>query len=1674
MTSLEKQLNNLRTAVSGQLGVERPHVSLLFDKRDAGSLYVENALQIGRAGLTELRKVDSKIALEEEDLFDDTAVNVQRALLTKEENTALNEKLERLIIQLSAYLHHLSAKRILEWLIFQFHVQSFNAETLFIAFLPYHNSNIFGRLISILDLKGLEYGWIKEYANLEASIPMTKLVVICASRNHSLLTLIYNHIERVRELFSANFVETKLPHLFTFFASISVHLLAKCDVTDALVSKMLPSLARGLMSDLVSLRLACLTVISQLCINVKLISNKLFPIIKLILLKMDSYTMKESIDTLVVICQRQEISSFPLKLKIALKIARKDECLHISKYIKSLFSVTDMRQFFGSFARTFIPMLSKCDTEEKLMELCNFCVNCLDLTVLNDRISETILGLVMELLSETSDAEKMPNIFYKHIRVLIFRFPNAFASIGLEWKVRDESVYNMLLKACKFEQYEIETIEVVITEKKKRRRRHSSTKNSIEEGESQPSSPVSKPALKRKRPEEIKQEQLNSVREPLKITFKGDPLEKLIDTIKAEDWALAEAGLEKLTAPYYLKNRVASEFEMFFSKMVAIALAEGALLKTAIKNALSQLPVNADFALSLLKPYTELKSAKRSRDMCHWSCFKNEDTGKFETRRLFVLELLLVNRTLQASAKLFHQLYEILKEVLLKADEESQYLEQLIINFIVSLVKNPRGYKVLADDLQLDTVVDIVRHTQNHRILRDCLQLLTCAVTVSPKKVLAHLMSVYTFMGDGVLKKDNDLTLSVIEETLNVLFSTVMREKDQSLDEQLVITSRLFAASITDIPAHRRDRILRAVARSAGTQYLWAVIAILFERYCLNWPKKTEGRTSTELYEEMSTIMVSEYDAVEQLSCTANMIKYIVKLGGDFSAYESPTTIVGQKEKFLSKIFDRTKHSVQKLRHYRFAILGWIARLLESDEFKIKISKIYYSYSSKGSDWKFLIFQFRLVAVDDNSYHRLFEIAKILLFCSVELDDFVTTEVSDAEKRNVQENSGRQIGNNCKYWIAVSSRADLVIEKFQNLLPSNVCGHIVVDVLEQTATMPKLRDRALQFLNTKLLQDVSYIRMVKVDHLNSLIRKFNSWLKPVEKEFDVQLCQKAAHTLKLVARSITPSTGFMLLFETLELTVELLNNRSMYDETVTGSLLLLAGELMRFQRVKNSILYSNALTAICTQILSAVLETQAVIRTSSNQQTDLSKDGVLGGRRRRFQYSMNGRYVTSSDALLICSLVCLQRILENFAGFIFKHLSSILIIISRLCCICDYIPSANCSAQQMQPTNKFSAAQQRISCICRSLSKMELRIVLDAFDEACNTLIIEPAIALPFSSLNALTETYFSKHFSNVLAAVGILFKMLSSINDIKNREILLKFVVRLCDVYLHGLDMRSSNAKLGNNDTIDSAELMIIDSFLEVIDNLSENEFRTVTKAIHMRLQDATSPKAKTEVRYRSITIFRFLNRFYESYKNISLPHFGRFFGILPDIFSRCNSHVTDCQSLIFYDGEDSVNTATISVGCLLTVVIDFVKNCARHPAFFTLERTKIVLDFLVDELENIDVPGHELRCVPHLAECFYNIIDCQNEILMDTINKIMLKTRSQSPKVRYRTLLVLEWLFEHMGDAVAPTLPSVLPFLSELLEGTVFSLEKDDNRKVEMQCDVVIGVLRKNFGEEITEGYA
>lgn len=67
---------------------------------------------------------------------------------------------------------------------------------------------------------------------------------------------------------------------------------------------------------------------------------------------------------------------------------------------------------------------------------------------------------------------------------------------------------------------------------------------------------------------------------------------------------------------------------------------------------------------------------------------------------------------------------------------------------------------------------------------------------------------------------------------------------------------------------------------------------------------------------------------------------------------------------------------------------------------------------------------------------------------------------------------------------------------------------------------------------------------------------------------------------------------------------------------------------------------------------------------------------------------------------------------------------------------------------------------------------------------------------------------------------------------------------------------------------------------------------------------------------------------------------------------------------------------------------------------------------------------------------------------------------------------------LVEKIGDSIAPQLPLLMPFLSELLEGVSFPTtlyaHSDENHSVEDQCDKVLRLLQSKFGAEISDGFA
>lgn len=69
------------------------------------------------------------------------------------------------------------------------------------------------------------------------------------------------------------------------------------------------------------------------------------------------------------------------------------------------------------------------ESDEKLTEVCSFFINCLEPSVLDDHAADVIFNLVFDLLSEVDDTKKIPDSFYKYVRVLVLRlafslFPN--------------------------------------------------------------------------------------------------------------------------------------------------------------------------------------------------------------------------------------------------------------------------------------------------------------------------------------------------------------------------------------------------------------------------------------------------------------------------------------------------------------------------------------------------------------------------------------------------------------------------------------------------------------------------------------------------------------------------------------------------------------------------------------------------------------------------------------------------------------------------------------------------------------------------------------------------------------------------------------------------------------------------------------------------------------------------------------------------------------------------------------------------------------------------------------------------------------------------------------------------------------------------------------------------
>ncbi|GFF23996.1 U3 small nucleolar RNA-associated protein 10 [Aspergillus udagawae] len=217
--------------------------------------------------------------------------------------------------------------------------------------------------------------------------------------------------------------------------------------------------------------------------------------------------------------------------------------------------------------------------------------------------------------------------------------------------------------------------------------------------------------------------------------------------------------------------------------------------------------------------------------------------GKVMEKMTFILELVdssspethpeLADGLFQALAALHHFKSQI--------QSGMSYLLSLTLGSLLAIVnRSKESAKAQFDTsvIRADLVVDCVRTTESPQVQNAALLLVAGLSVIAPELVLHSVMPIFTFMGSSVLRKDDEYSVSVIDQTIDQVVPALIQSLRDQKRDVVSGTSELllsFTAAFEHIPSHRRLRLFHALITKLGTQdFLFAVLAMLANRYAMD------------------------------------------------------------------------------------------------------------------------------------------------------------------------------------------------------------------------------------------------------------------------------------------------------------------------------------------------------------------------------------------------------------------------------------------------------------------------------------------------------------------------------------------------------------------------------------------------------------------------------------------------------------------------------------------------------------------------------------------------------------------------------------------------------------------------------------------------------------------------
>lgn len=293
-----------------------------------------------------------------------------------------------------------------------------------------------------------------------------------------------------------------------------------------------------------------------------------------------------------------------------------------------------------------------------------------------------------------------------------------------------------------------------------------------------------------------------------------------------------------------------------------------------------------------------------------------------------LLELIQNKNSLENVTRLTPVLFHILKKCLEFEDQSSllEYTKQLCLSCILNCctTKNKLERSKVSEHLNLELIVSTMRLSPNQQTQHHALILLSNCAQMVPDQIILHVMTIFTFMGNSVMRQDDEYTFKITCQVLNTIIPILLKEGQVVTRKALSV----FARSILDIPEHRRGTLLRYLVQALNTNsYLWELIVLVHKEYI-------SGTIDTKNKVSSNTICldICAECPINVLLDTCNNILNYCKFLELKKGEPDQTTLI-----------DISSYSPNKLHKLKYCLVSFLTNLLSSYTF---VSKVMYCTSN--------------------------------------------------------------------------------------------------------------------------------------------------------------------------------------------------------------------------------------------------------------------------------------------------------------------------------------------------------------------------------------------------------------------------------------------------------------------------------------------------------------------------------------------------------------------------------------------------------------------------------------------------------------------------------------------------------------------------------------------------------